>query len=524
MSYWAKPALDRDQLVLIETTLSDRIPEDHTVRLFLELLDTYDWGPWERTYCGCAGQPGIHPRTVASVVLYGLTQGIRSSRKLEWATVHAVDFMWLAEGRRIDHSTFCGFRRRFGAELKDLFRHLGRLAMAMGVVRLNCVAIDGTRVAANGSRHGTRSVEGLEAALAGLDEQIERMLSEAETVDRAESERLFDDESPITSVPKELASAQARQAKLKQALAGLKARQSAGSTQKKISPTDPDAPILPNKTGGFAPNYTPVVATDATRRFIVAETVHADAHESDALGPLLAQTDEAYGQSPETLVADSGFCTEENLKALADHPTDAYLAPANERLEGSSPTPSSASNVAHRPDPRVAVASSDYDALPRTRQGRLRKDAFVYDTSADCFWCPMGRSLPFLRLDQEHVKGRVVGRRVYACRSCQGCPLRSICTDPNRNRRIRSRGSMALREHMAKKVHTPEGREIYRQRQSVAESPFGIIKTVMGVRQFLLRGVNAVRTEWRWITTAYDLRILVNWLKRQRQMIRAVAG
>lgn len=120
MSYWAKAAIDRDQIALIPTTLSDRIPEDHSVRLFWELISSYDWRPWETRYCGCHGQPAIHPRIVAGVLLYGLTQGIRSSRRLEWACGHAVDFMWLAEGRVIDHSTLCAFRRNFPKELKDL--------------------------------------------------------------------------------------------------------------------------------------------------------------------------------------------------------------------------------------------------------------------------------------------------------------------------------------------------------------------------------------------------------------------
>lgn len=254
MAYWARAPLDRDQLVLISTTLSDRVPEDHSVRLFWELLGTYDWEPWERHYCGCEGQPPIHPRIVAGVLLYGLTQGIRSSRRLEWACGHAVDFMWLAEGRVIDHSTLCAFRKTFGQELKDLFRHMGRLALAMGVVRLNCVAIDGTRIAAQSSRHGTRSADSIEAELARLDERLEAMLAEAEAVDEQERATLFgEDVAPVTSVPKELSSIQSRQAKLKKALEQLKARQASGSNQKKVAMSDPEAPIYRTRAAGSRP-------------------------------------------------------------------------------------------------------------------------------------------------------------------------------------------------------------------------------------------------------------------------------
>lgn len=517
MGYWAQAAIDRDQIALIPTTLSDRIPEDHSVRLFWELLSTYDWRLWEARYCGCHGQPAIHPRIVAGVLLYGLTQGIRSSRRLEWACGHAVDFMWLAEGRVIDHSTLCAFRKTFRQELKDLFRHLGRLARVMGVVRLNCVAIDGTRVAANSSRHGTRTTENIEAELAKLDERFDAMLAEAEAVDQQESTDLFgEDVTPVTSVSKELACAKTRQAKLKKALNTLKARQASGSRQKAVAMSDPEAPILPNKGGGFAPNHTPVNAVDSANRFIVAETVVGDEGEAKALTPLLTETEATHGQAPKKTLADSGFCTPGNLKALADHPTDAYLAPSCERLEGKNQTRSSKPNAAHREDPRVPVPCDRHDALPRNEHNRLSKEAFLYDGQSDCYWCPMGKPLAFVRIEQEHRGGELLERRVYCCSSCAGCPLRSSCTDRKRNRRLRSNGKNPLREAMVKKVHSDAGREVYRQRQSVAESPFGVIKNVMGVRQFLLRGLEDVRTEWRWVCTAYNLRILVKWVRRQR--------
>ncbi len=524
MSRWAKPGLDRDQLVLIETTLSDRIPEDHSVRLFWELLDTYDWGPWERRYHGRQGQPAIHPRIVAGVLLYGLTQGIRSSRKLEWACGHAVDFMWICEGRSIDHSTLCGFRRRFGDELKDLFSHLGRLAMAMGVVRLNCVAIDGTRVRANASRDRTQGAASLEADLSRLNAQIEQMLNEAEAVDQRECGDLFDETAPVISVPKELASLKDRQAKLNKALAALRTRQASGSRQKKVAVTDPEAPIVPNKTRGFDANYTPVVATDARHKYAVAETVQADAHESRALMPLLDQTQETFDQAPDVTIADSNFCTQENLASLADRPTDAYVAPRNECLEGHKAGAYVKPSIVQRPNPREPLDESLWPALPRTSRGRLTKNAFVYDPTSDGFWCPMGRRLAYRRTEKSTCDGVAYDRRVYLCSSCDGCALRPQCAGTNKTRRLRTPGPTPLHNQMAHKVHSETGRAIYRQRQWVAETPFALIKAAMGVRQFLLRGLQNVAIEWRWICTAYDLGILVRSLKHLRQKLRAAAA
>lgn len=523
MAYWAKAAMDRDQIALISTTLADRIPEDHPVRLLWDLLSTYDWESWEGRYCGCHGQPPIHPRIVGGVLLYGLTQGIRSSRRLEWACGHAVDYMWLAEGRVIDHTTLCVFRKTFKEELKDLWRHIGRLALVMGVARLNAVGIDGTRVAADSGRHSTRSIEGIEAELAKIEERFDALLAEADDVDQRESATLFgEDQAPVTSVSKELATAKKRQAKLGEALKVLQARQASGSSQKSVAISDPDAPILPNKDGGFAPNHTPVNAVDAENGFIVATEVVGDEGEAQALPILLQETEATYGQVPDKTLADSGFCTPENLKMLANHPTDAYLAPPGERLEGENQTRSSKPNAAHRSDPRVPVPSNCRDALPRNRYGRLSKEAFLYDRQSDCYWCPMGKSLVFVSINQERRRGKLVDRRLYVCPSCAGCPLRSSCTGEERNRKIRSHGREPLREAMTEKVHSEAGRKIYRQRQSVAESPFGVIKSVMGVRQFLLRGLENVRTEWRWVCTAYNLRILMKWLGRQRARVSGV--
>ena len=118
MSYFAQPTLGRDQLALIPTTLNDAIPEDHEVRLLDDILQTQDWSSWEVEYSLRRGQPPIPPRVLASVILYGLLRRIRSSRVLEYLTGHNVDFLWLTEGRTIDHTTLCKFRTRFKQPLR----------------------------------------------------------------------------------------------------------------------------------------------------------------------------------------------------------------------------------------------------------------------------------------------------------------------------------------------------------------------------------------------------------------------
>jgi transposase len=129
MGYWAKAPWGRDQVLLFSPTLDAMISGDHPVRLFEEILLKVDWTPWEAKYDGRRGQPPIHARIVAGVLLYGLTRGLRSSRTLEYLIGNNLDFMWLGEGRQIDHSTLCAFRKEFREPLNlaKLVREVARL-------------------------------------------------------------------------------------------------------------------------------------------------------------------------------------------------------------------------------------------------------------------------------------------------------------------------------------------------------------------------------------------------------------
>jgi len=183
MGYWSEAPMDRDQMVLFAPTLDSWIPEDQPARLFDEILSTLDWSQWESQYVGCVGQPPIHPKILAGVILYGLSMGIRRSRMLERLCANSIDYLWLTCGRGIDHSTICKFRTKFSKELKDVFRQIGRICMSMRLIRLNQVGLDGTQIRSNNSRDRVYSAEQIEKRLAELDAQIEQMFSEAQAAD-----------------------------------------------------------------------------------------------------------------------------------------------------------------------------------------------------------------------------------------------------------------------------------------------------------------------------------------------------
>ena len=146
--YWAKPKIVREQAVMFAPTLDEVVSADHEVRLLDEVLLGLDWSAWEAHFPGGRGQPPIHPRVLAGLWLYGMMRRIRTSRPLEYACGHNIDFIWLAQGLVPDHSTLADFFSKFRPELKSLFKQVCRVAMTMGLIRLGEVAFDGTRVKA----------------------------------------------------------------------------------------------------------------------------------------------------------------------------------------------------------------------------------------------------------------------------------------------------------------------------------------------------------------------------------------
>jgi transposase len=123
------------------------------VRLVDEMLDELDWTDWEDTYDRRKGQPPIHPSILCKVLLFAMTRRIRSSRNIEYAINHSIDFIWLVSGRSIDHTTISEFRRKHGDQIRNIHRQVIRTAIDMGLARLSDLCIDGSRILADANRY-----------------------------------------------------------------------------------------------------------------------------------------------------------------------------------------------------------------------------------------------------------------------------------------------------------------------------------------------------------------------------------
>lgn len=510
-SYWQEAPLPREQLVLFAETLEQRIPEDHPVRILDEILSRMNWTGWESEYHGSFGQPPIHPSVMCKVLLFGMIRRIRSSRQIEYNLRHSIDFIWLASGRTIDHSTLSEFRRKHPQQLKDLYRQMVQLAIDLGVAKLAELCIDGTRVLANASRRNTLKGKSVEKLLAELDQQITAAMRELETNDSLDS--LFDDGQRADQLPCALRDMKSRQAQLEAALAQLQGmdqqRKGEGIDPQKnpaqLPTADWDSRVLPNKEGGYAPNYTPMAVSETENGFIVGADVLIGNVEHLAMMAMVDAIEDDFGETPETLMGDSAYCTGPNLQAMEAREMELLSPLAREEPQD---------NPADREDVTQPVADEDVDRLPINPQTKcFAKQAFVYDEAADCFHCPAGTALTREGTEKARRSGVTIKVVSYRGHECSACVYLERCLknpQSKRGRKVTRDGFEPFRRRHSERMQAEDAKARYKRRQHYGETPFAVLKAALDLRRFLLRGIGGVQQEWLWGCTAFNLKKLIS--------------
>lgn len=518
-SYWQDAPLPREQLVLFQLTLEERIPENHPVRLLDEILDEMDWTEWESKYVGDFGKPPIHPSILCKVLLYAMTRRVRHSRQIEYHLRHSIDFIWLASGRTFDHSTLCAFRRENGKELKGIYTQMVKLAVAMGIAKLSELCIDGTKIQANASRFKTYKLEGLDKLIQDLDAQITGALASMESADTIDE--LFDDGQPSDQLPPELSDLQKRRDQLQECKAKMEQMQEQrrrdGIDNKKnpaqLPINDPDSRILPNKEGGYAPNYTPMAATETKNGFIIGEDVVIGTNEHTHAIPIIEEIEATYESHTETLLADGTFSTGPNLAKAEERGTE-LLSPVRQEV-------TKADNPAYREDLTQPVAQANIPFLPiNPTTKRFDRTAFVFTPETDTYHCPAGKELK----REGHVEKLVVAgvateRKSYRCPDCRGCILANLCrtnADAKTGRKVAHDEFREQRERQVERMQNIEVKNRYKKRQHFGETQFAFIKANLGIRKFLLTGHSNVQVEWRWACMTHNVKKLMTLLAKLR--------
>jgi transposase len=438
--------IDRETGFLLPPSIDDWLPKKHLARFVVEVVDGLDLSAMVRSYRG-SGSASYHPALLLGLLVYGYATGVFSSRKLERSTYDSVAFRYIAANEHPDHDTIATFRRRFLRDIEGLFVEVLELAREMGMLKLGTVALDGTKIHANASRHSALSYEHAGKIEAQLKAEVADLMAQAEAADQA-------DVADGMSIPEELARREERLAKLAEARAKIEARAKerfereaaeyraklaerqakAEGTGKKpggkppkpplegpqptdqINLTDEESRIMPVAGGGFDQCYNAQAVVAAESLLVIAGEVVQAPNDKRQLAPMLDKIDalpEQLGR-PDALLADSGYFSEANVTACA------------------------------------ATGIEPLIALGRQPHHQALRERFAAAPPAPENPTPV--------------------------------------------------------EAMAHRLRTPQGKKLYALRKQTPEPVFGIIKSVMGFRQFLLRGLDKVRGEWSLVTMAWNIK------------------
>ncbi len=337
---------DQDSLLLMPPSVRDWVSSDSLAAFIDDVVGQLDLAPFLAAHDEPRGMPPYHPALMLKVLLYGYASGVTSSRRLEARLASDVGFMYLAGQARPDHKTISTFRRRHLAAFGALFLQVLALCQEAGLVKLGRVALDGTKVKANASKHKAMSYARLTEREVELAAQVQAILDEAEAVDAAEDAEYGDARGD--ELPPELRTREGRLAKIREAKAALEqeARERTGKPDAVPDPkaqrnfTDPESRIMRSGPDGFVQAYNAQAVVDDRAQVIVATSVSAEAADSRALPAMVDAIEANTGRRPKRLLADAGYLSDANLAALAERSIDAYIAVRRDRHgESSQPPP-----------------------------------------------------------------------------------------------------------------------------------------------------------------------------------------
>lgn len=436
--------VSRQQQYLLPPSVDEWLPDNHLARFIVEVIEQLDLSRLVGRYRG-RGSAAHHPAVLLALLVYGYAVGTFSSRKIERATYDSVAFRFLSADTHPDHDTLANFRKTFLVELEDLFVQVLSLAQAMKLVKLGNISLDGTKIKANASKHKALSHGHIEKLEAQLREEVQALLQKAAEADRADEQNGID-------LPGELAR---REERLK-ALAEAKAK-----IVERVAERDARA----------KQDYEHKVARREAQRQ-AGKKPRGKEPKAPETGPKDGDQINLTDEESRILPSQDGFIQGYNSQAAVDVETMLIVAT----------TVSQHANDKQQVEPMLA----EIEKLPEVvgQPEALLADS-GYFSADNVKACDEQKIEPLIAMgrDSHHVP--------LAERLAPDAP------EPETDDPVAK---------MAWKLKTKAGKARYAQRKSTVEPVFGIIKHVLGFRQFSLRGLDAVAGEWKLVTLAFNLK------------------
>jgi transposase len=479
--------VERGQTVFRVVIVERLVEQDHPARAIWEFASRLDLGAYRapiKAVEGVAGREPWDPQMLISLWIYAYSRGIGSAREVARRCAYDPAFQWLTGLGEVNYHTLADFRVEHQEALDELFaRALGVLS-AEGLVTLERVTHDGTKIRACAGSDSFRREERIQAHLKAAREQVTAMGDPRE--DTTARQRAAGERAKCERV-KQLEHALEELEKIRAAKTGAEAKAEA-----RASESDPETRIMKQGDGGYAPSYNVQISTDAARGIVVGVGVSQSASDYGELVGAVERVEENLGRTPWQVVVDGGFTSRENIVAMAEKEVD---------LIGSLDEHNAQSAGQMR---RRGVEEAFYP------------QAFQYDGEKDQFRCPAGK---MLRHEGREKRTGVIQhqyRASWADCSAGACKERCCPGNKTKGRAIRRAEESQPVRAFVEKMQTAAAKAIYRLRGAVAEFPNAWIKEKIGLRQFRVRGMAKALCETLWACLTYNIQqwIRLRWRAR----------
>ena len=477
-------SVNRQQTRLVSVCLEDLIAVDHKARAIDELVKRMDLSAFTgslKTTKGCAGRAAWPPALLVSLWVYAYSEGVTSAREIERMMPWEPGMQWLSGLETVNAHTLADFRVEHKVALDELFAQLLAVLEEGGLLDLNQVMHDGTKIRAQAGADSYRRENSLRERLALAREAVKEMgdphaEGSGKTRKQSAQER----------------AARERLKRMEAAMAEVAAQQAEKTAQAdkeavRVSLSEPEARKMKHGDNAIAPSYNAQLTTESQNKFIVGVHVSQNSSDANSLMPALDKVEQNLEKMPQQVVVDGGFTNRNNIIACEAQSID---------LVGSLPDPKERSEA--------AMKSMGID-------GSFAPHHFLILEDGERLQCPAGCSLEHVR--QSVKRGDRYQQYQARGEDCQACQYQTRCcpNKPERGRTVSLRDEeQAAVAAFRQKMETDESKAIYRRRGEIAEFPNAWIKEKLGLRKFRLRGLIKAETELLWACLTYNI---MQWIR-----------
>ena len=480
-----KPKLrrvDRSQLIMRAVDIEDLVAIDDPARAIWEFVGKLDLSRFHAGIVseeGEAGRSAWDPRMLISVWIYAYSRGVGSAREISRRMEYEPAFQWLCGMEKVNAHTLSDYRVRHGEALRELFTQVLAVLSSEGVLQLERVSHDGTKIQANASGKRFRGQKKMKVHLQIARAQL-REVEEQERSPEAEPTR----ERKRRHHERQVANLERALKELQEIEEEDKKTKSRRKKERQVSETDPESRFMQHADGAVRPSYNVQVSVDWPHNFVADVEVTNRPTDQNQLIPAIERLKESFGKTPKQILADGGYSSHPTIARLAEEQIDAYLPATNKPLP-----------------------------CRKDRQSPYGRHRFIYDEARDEYRCPAGVALSRHGASRRDNETTLLSywAPVKQCRACEHvseCSPHSLTSYRGRQLRrvIEPEASRALRN----KMETDEAKAIYRQRSKLSEFANLWFKSKHKLRQFHVRGLAKVQSEMLWSALAFNIQTWLN--------------